>query len=336
MKGLTEEQLHYAEELISIMKDGVQANQAKGRYTRGAHAKTLDLLKAEFRVEEDIPEECKVGVFAEPRTYKAFVRASSSNPSPASDKKKDARGMAIKLLGVEGERFSEFNSEKATQDLIVISWPAFFFKDLKSFVPCARMFTNGQFLRLAGWLMITGQFKSIYFVGKAFKCQKSLLDIQFWSMTPYQLGEKFVKYTLIPRSAAPVSKPKPLNDAYLSQNMDAQLDEGEAVFDFCVQFYKNDKETSLTDNMQIWKESDSPYVKVATLTIPKQDAGTQERLTFGENLSYSPGHALAVHQPVGELNYARLHAYPAISEFRHGKNCCPVFEPTEKDYDEMV
>ncbi|MFC5049259.1 catalase [Rubritalea spongiae] len=155
-------------------------------------------------------------------------------------------------------------------------------------------------------------------------------------MTPYKLGDQYVKYTLIPTSARKSNKPKPLTDSYLSQNIQSHLKAGEASFDFCVQFFKNDKTTSLKDNMQIWKESDSPYIKVATLTLPKQAVGTQERFEFGENLSYSPAHCLNVHQPIGEINYARLRAYEAMSQFRHGMNEVPINEPSEEDFSRLL
>jgi catalase len=49
--------------------------------------------------------ELKRGIFASPRTYPAWIRISSSSGKIQSDKAKDVRGFAIKIMGVEGKRF---------------------------------------------------------------------------------------------------------------------------------------------------------------------------------------------------------------------------------------
>jgi len=41
---------------------------------------------------------------------------------------------------------------------------------------------------------------------------------------------------------------------------------------------------------------------------------------FGENMSFSPWHSLAAHEPLGEINEARRRVYPAISQFRRSEN----------------
>ncbi|MFD2275484.1 hypothetical protein ACFSQZ_03290 [Rubritalea spongiae] len=151
------------------MQSGKNRQEAEGLYTRSAHSKTVGLMTAEFRVEPNLPEECRIGVFAKPRIYKAFVRASHSSPSPQADKKKDARGMAIKLLGVDGERFVKFNKELATQDFILISWPAFFFANLKCFVPAAKLFIEKRMFAVLWLLLKTGQYKTISYVAQSFK-----------------------------------------------------------------------------------------------------------------------------------------------------------------------
>jgi len=73
-------------------------------------------------------------------------------------------------------------------------------------------------------------------------------------MTPYKFGDSFVKYTVIPTSPNKTTKPKPLTDAYLSENMGEHLKNSKAAFNFCIQFYKDDKTTPLDNSLKIWQE----------------------------------------------------------------------------------
>ena len=56
-------------------------------------------------------------------TYPAWIRISSASDKIQSDKVKDVRGFAIKIMGVKGERFQSQNEEKETQDFILMSYP---------------------------------------------------------------------------------------------------------------------------------------------------------------------------------------------------------------------
>lgn len=55
--------------------------------------------------------------------YPAWIRISSSSGKIQSDKAKDLRGFAIKIMGVKGERFQTQDEEKETQDFILLSYP---------------------------------------------------------------------------------------------------------------------------------------------------------------------------------------------------------------------
>ena len=54
----------------------------------------LDTLTAEHRV----------GLFAQPRTYAAWIRFA--NAGSKTDREKDVRGMSIKVFGVAGENLT--------------------------------------------------------------------------------------------------------------------------------------------------------------------------------------------------------------------------------------
>jgi hypothetical protein len=70
-----------------------------------------------------------------------------------------------------------------------------------------------------------------------------------------------------------------------------------------------------------WSEKDSPFTKVATLTVIKGDYNTPEWNERCENLEFNPWHALADHRPAGVMNRVRKALYQQMSGFRRGKNC---------------
>jgi hypothetical protein len=57
-----------------------------------------------------------------------------------------------------------------------------------------------------------------------------------------------------------------------------------------------------------------------------------EQLSFGENLSYTPWHALPEHLPVGQINAIRKAVYLASSALRHQTNHVAPAEPTGNEY----
>ena len=64
--------------------------------------------------------------------------------------------------------------------------------------------------------------------------------------------------------------------------------------------------------------------------IPSQTFDTPARMTFCENLSYTPWHSLPDHRPLGGINRARKVVYEAISKVRHDCNAVPRQEPDPK------
>ena len=90
-----------------ILQEKMSKDYPAGQTKRDAHPKNLACLQAEFIVEPNIPAELKVGIFEFPQTYPAWIRISSSSGKIQSDKAKDLRGFAIKIMGVKGERFQD-------------------------------------------------------------------------------------------------------------------------------------------------------------------------------------------------------------------------------------
>ncbi len=81
-----------------------------------------------------------------------------------------------------------------------------------------------------------------------------------------------------------------------------------------------------------WPEDESPYVAVARLVLPPQNAYSPARQAFFDDvLSFQPAHALQAHRPLGSLMRARLATYQALSAYRHEQNHQKQVEPYSVD-----
>lgn len=110
-----------------------------------------------------------------------------------------------------------------------------------------------------------------------------------------------------------------------------QLAKGSAEFDFMVQFQTDADAMPIEDPGKAWPEKVSPFRKVATVRIAEQEFDSPQQREFGENLSFSPWHALPEHRPLGGINRARRIVYETISAFRHRRNMVAPHEPDSWD-----
>src|SRR5262249_28283389 len=104
-----------------------------GPILRGQHAKVTGALRARLIVDPNRPAEMRCGIFEPTKTYEAIVRFSNGMGRIEPDKKADARGMAIKVLGVEGARALEEEGDRDTQDFVMINFPVFPFRNVREY-----------------------------------------------------------------------------------------------------------------------------------------------------------------------------------------------------------
>ena len=298
-----------------------------GRMHRDVHVKMHCLVKAEFIVEPNLPEAFRIGVFAEPRTYKALIRFSNSDGGVKPDKKRDIRGMAIKLLGVPGIKLLKEEEHEETQDFILISCPVFPAGNVKKFDRVVAAILGSVWAKLRFFIMNP---RVILILAKTMKKFANPLQIRYFSTTPYLFGEDAVKYSATPLFTTPDAMPVAPSDDYLRLAITSQLQTGEAIFDFGVQLQTDVETMPIEDPRVEWPESVSPFRKLATIRIPQQDCDSKEQAIYGDNLSFTPWHALPEHRPLGGINRARKVIYEAISKRRHEHNREPRTEPGDR------
>ena len=325
-ESIPAEEDHYCE-LLTEMLRAKMIRENPGTMHRDAHPKQHGLVKARFSVSNNLAPEFCVGVFQPGVEYNAWVRFSNQNAPPQADNKKDIRGAAIKLLNVEGEKISVADGNQTSQDFITITTPVFVTHDVKEFCGLIKALVTGKLALL--WHFLRNP-RSLFNLLKSNKNYSSPLNARYWSTTPYLFGaDKVVKYSLIPQSRSMIKNESQQGDNFLRENMAKQLQDTTCSFDFCVQVQINPKKMPIEDPGKLWKESLSPFIKLATLTIPPQIFDTEEQNAYGLKLSFNPWHSLPAHQPLGGINRARRKIYNSLSEFRHKTNHWHRQEPID-------
>lgn len=318
------------EDIVTKMSEYLKNNYTKGLFERDAHPKTLGLVKAEFRVYSNIPKELKQGIFKVETSYPAFVRFSNASHKIQSDSKKDIRGLSLKLINVPLEnRFSE-SQEKTTQDFLLMSHPTMPFGTVKKFRDVIVSTVASKWYQKIIWALT--YFKLLKEVSKAKIAHTSVGNINYWSTTPYKLGDDcIVKYKVTPKTHENIFFEKDTSDNKLTNRLRKQLSSQEIAFDFCIQLYKNEEITPLDDMGEIWDENINPFIKIASLHIPKQQVNPA--IELNQKISFSPANSLLAHEPIGEMNLARISIYKSLANIRKKYNdLFNYFEPSIKNY----
>ena len=321
------EQQHI-DSLIHRLRAKMERDYAGGRVLRDAHPKMHGCVRGEFSIEPGLPEDLRVGIFAAPRTYPAWIRFSNQNNTVAPDSKGDIRGAAIKLMGVPGPKLQAESPDEATHDFILISEDRFVTQDVAQFDGLVGALTGGP-LRMV-WFFLCHP-RAARNLRVSLKRCRQLLAIRYFSVVPYAWGSHAVKYCLTPHEAADTTAPDTSAPDYLRAAMVERLGRGRAVFDFAVQLQADPVAMPVEDPGVRWDETVSPFRKVATVTIPPQQFDTPARREFGDNLSFNPWRCLVAHRPLGGISRARRQVYQALSLFRHGRNHASQVEPAPND-----
>lgn len=306
--------------------------QKEGRPARrDAHPRAHGCVRAEFRVEDELPSNLAQGVFVPGKGYPAWIRFSNGNSNlKRSDAKGDVRAMAIKLFDVPGEKILEGDKSASTQDFILLNSPVFFTNDPSSYLNLVERAASTNLFVKASALLAVGLKGSIIAIKMSTARIANPFGIRYWSAVPYRLGDaplkQAVKFSVIPHSS---SKWQPSNhsDSYfLRQAIIDQLQTHDIIFDFLVQ-PRTSNRMDVEDSQTEWKEAQAPFHKVATITIPKQVFATPARDGLAESLAFSPWHALPQHRPLGSTNRIRRVVYDAVSTLRRELNGVSTKEP---------
>jgi hypothetical protein len=296
-------------EFIAFLREASIKRHRTGPILRFNQGRATGCVEAEFTVADDLPPEHRVGLFARPRTYRAWIRFA--NASSHSDKQKDIRGMSIKVFDVPGENLTPGST---THDFVLNSHSIMVAPDTRAFLELLKSMEEGG-LQRALYFVTHPRSARIGFAAR--DNPASHLDISYWSTTPYLFGaDRAVKYIARPAAPGAASPPDPLTDDYLLRALRTRLERAEASFDFMVQFQSDSRSTPIEDASVEWRERDSPYRRVARVRIPPQRIDDPARTSTCEEISFNPWNAPVDHRPLGNMNRARREIYWAMDELR--------------------
>jgi hypothetical protein len=316
--------------IIDTMAAYMRQHWQPGNYQRAGNTKTHGVVRGEVTIRDDLPPQFRRGVFAEPKTYRAWVRFSG--PGPDWPKDIDDVGFAscsIKLMGVPGPKL--LDDEKLTQDFLSICTPTFVTPDTRANAKLQAWilkgmpfyyFTDPRDSHLLDMMMQSWWNET----------QTNPLGQRYWSCVPYLLGDgQAMMYSIYPRSKVSRRIPRlPLRppDNYLRDNMVKTLAEKDVEFDIMLQLQTDPFRMPIENAAVRWPEKLSPFVPAAKLLIPRQKFDSPGQLAFAHNLSYNPWHCLHEHRPLGNQSRARRRLYWELSQFRQKMNNTPHIEPT--------
>ena len=310
---------------------------------RTVHAKSHGLLSGELHVPV-LPEELAQGAFARPGTFGAVMRFSTNPGDILDDAVSAPRGLALKLIGVAGERLPGSENE-VTQDFVMANAPAFSAATPKKFLGSLKLLAKTtdtpQVFKKALSAVLRGVEAGLEAVGTKSVTAISLggqplvhiLGETFYSQVPVMYGPYIAKVSVAPESAELT--------ALTGQHV-ALHGRANALREEVAEFFRErggtwlirvqlctDRDTMPVEDASVpWPEEESPYRIVGRLVVPPQTSWSDARSrAVDDGHAFSPWHGLADHRPLGGIMRARKPAYEMSSELRGERNGCPMHEP---------
>ena len=315
-----------------------------GKALRSVHAKSHGLLVGELVVGAGLPAVLAQGLFARPGRYALVMRLSTIPGDVLPDDVSTPRGMAIKVLGVDGARLPGSEGD-ATQDFVLVNAPSFMKPDARGFASSLKLLAATTDRAPGAKQALSAALRGLEKVVEAAGGQSATLVAlgghpethplgeTYYSQVPVLFGEYFGKLAVRPASAslaalakAPVDlegRPDGLRDAVA-----AHFAAYDAEWELCVQLCTDIEKMPIEDAAKVWDEALSPYVAVARLLVPSQPSWDAARArVIDEGLAFSPWHGIAAHRPLGSVMRLRRQAYENAQRFRAERNQRALSEP---------
>ena len=320
----------YLDSIVDSFQKQMRLLWKPGGFERGGNTKTHGIVRAEFIVHGDLPANLRHGIYAQPQTYRAWVRFSGPGPYITPDiDDVGFMSISIKLMGVPGPKLMD--EEKFTQDMFGVSTPTFVTPDVNANAQLQKeSLKNAQIFYFLNFHR--SHVPDLIMQSLWIKTQSSPFEAPYFSCVPYLLGEgQAMQYSVWPKRTKRTPIPRlPLRppDDYLRNAMVATLAEEDVEFDIRLQLQTDPHLMPIENNAVLWPEKLSPRLSVATLRIPRQKFNSPAQIEFEKQLSYNPWHCIAEHRPLGNQGRARRRMYLELSKLRHTMNAIPHYEPT--------
>jgi catalase len=333
-----------AELIETLLKISRTTFEHSGHAIRSVHAKSHGLLNGELEVLSNLPPELSQGLFAQPGRYPVLLRLSTTPGDLLDDKVSTPRGMAVKIVGVPGERLPG-SEDDASQDFVLVNGPAFNAPNTKKFLSSLKLLAATTdkapgTKKIVSAVMRGGEAIVEAFGGKSPKLvsmggqpETHILGETFFSQVPLRYGDYIAKVAIAPVSeqlraltGSPLDlggKPDGIRESVVNffRNTDA-------IWEVRIQLCTDLETMPVEDASVIWPEDESPYRAVARIRVPAQPAYSKANVAaIDESLAFSPWNGLAAHRPLGSIMRSRADAYRQSAQFRAEANKCPIRHP---------
>ena len=315
-----------------------------GHATRSVHAKSHGVLRGKVTVLPGLPPHLAQGLFAKPSEYDAALRFSTLPGDVLDDHVSTPRGLAIKIIGVDGPRLRGSEND-TTQDFVLVNGPAFGAPTAEAFLGNLKLVASTTD-RVEGLKVVVSAIarateavleafghKSPTVLTQGGQPLTHILGETYYSQAPILYGDYIAKIAVVP--VAPrltaltgqhldmAGKPNALRQA-----VEEFFDLNDAEWEIRVQLCTDLETMPIEDASVIWPEDKSPYIAVARITVPPQNAwGAEAVAAIDDGMAFSPWHGLAAHRPLGSVMRARSSTYVSSATFRATHNGCPIHEP---------
>ncbi len=333
------------ETLNSVARMGQKVFDKHRHAMRGAHAKGHGGLKGELKIYDNLPVPLAQGLFREPRTYPVMIRFSTAPGDIMPDGMSSFRGLAIKVIGVEGPKLFSSEPDALTQDFLLINRPVF---------PAGNIarYLNEQLLQEKvvvsapeeAQQLLTTALRTVNAVTEKVGVElyptalgitlpeTHILGETYYTTAALRYGDYIAKVSVVPVSASLqplVGKPIETDEPSVLRDLIVEFFRQQpAEYELCAQLCTNLETMPIEDAAVPWSEQDSPYQAIAKLTIPVQEAYSPARRVYvDEVLSFSAWHCIAEHRPLGSIQRVRRQVYETSSHYRHEMNQQPKIEP---------
>jgi hypothetical protein len=328
--------------------------EGTGRAVRGAHAKTLGVVKAEVEILGDVPPPYAQGIYAKPGSHGALIRFSSASNHLGPDAHLGpVLGFAIKIFDVDGTKLVEEEPDSKTFDLVLKNNPTFIANTAKHYLfiqeignDSAKYLARGKAgLHELLTDLLTGKgtltqedwaWDELFAFVKATQTPvRNPLLSTYWTMAAVRHGDYVAKVRVAPdaESAAHAIH----RELDLSSGAEvfgpALVDELQARafdFDLQVQLCTDLAAMPVNDATVEWPEKLSPFVTVGRVHLPRQDISGPENFEKGDALAFNQWRVTSDHRPLGEIMDVRR-IYSASAKIRRTLNHQRQTEPTSAE-----
>ena len=333
-----------ARELAETMLSVSEKTYAdSGHAIRSVHAKSHGLLEASVEVLGGLPAEYAQGLFAKPATYEAIIRLSTTPGDLLHDSVSTPRGIALKILDVEGDRLPG-SENSASQDFIMVNGKESnspsgkaFLKNLKLLAATTDRMEGAKELLSKAFRGVEAVLESVGRESATLKTMGGnphthILGESFFAQLPLRHGDYIAKLSIVPsseslRALEGVTVDTGKDDDAIRHAVQGFFESQTAVWELQVQLC-TDIESMPVEGVEAWDEEKSPFVTVARITAKPQTAWTQDRSqAVDDGMHFSPWNGIAAHQPLGSIMRLRKLAYQRSTAFRSQRNETPVTEP---------